>query len=328
MTATKAELYIRREFNAPRAMVWQAWTDPRHLPYWWGPKGMPTRVVNFDFRVGGSFLYHMRRPDGSDMWGKFTYKDIKAPEKLVWVNSFTDDKGNVIRAPFGGPWDKWPLEIEYTLTLAEKDGRTIQELRGAPVNADEAGWAIFREMHENVSAGFNATMDQLEFFLRGGSTVKNSDTFALKLISDREAEMTRMFDAPKNLVFLAHSKAEHIKRWWGLRDHTTEVTEMEFRKGGKWRFVQRSPDGAEYAFRGEYLEIIPNESITWTFEFEGMPGAVCVETVRFEDVDGRTRLVARSRFDSAEAAKGMVDSGMEWGARQTWDRLEELAANL
>jgi uncharacterized protein YndB with AHSA1/START domain len=154
--------------------------------------------------------------------------------------------------------------------------------------------------------------------------VKNSDTFKLTLIGDNELEMTRVFDAPKALVFEAHSKPEHIKRWWGLREHEMIHCEMDFKPGGKWRFVQRAPNGEEYGFRGEYREIVKNERITWTFEYEGWPGKISVETTTLKEENGRTTVTARMVFAAKEDRDSMVEFGMEWGARQTWDRLEEL----
>jgi uncharacterized protein YndB with AHSA1/START domain len=100
----------------------------------------------------------------------------------------------------------------------------------------------------------------------------------LTVKSDREAQLTRVFDAPRRLVFDAMSKPEHLRRWWGPRRSTMTSCEMvDFRPGGKWRFVLREADGTEYAFRGEYREIVPPERVVQTFEFEGMPGAVSVE---------------------------------------------------
>ena len=156
----------------------------------------------------------------------------------------------------------------------------------------------------------------------------NSDTFTLRLVGDLDIEMTRQFDAPRDLVFLAHSSAEHMKRWWGPRSMEIVVCEVDFRVGGKWRVVHRAPDGTEHAFRGEYREIIPNERITWTFEYEGMPGSIAVETMTLTENNGRTTLKAVSRAPSKEARDGMAGSGMEGGARETWDRLEEYAKKI
>jgi uncharacterized protein YndB with AHSA1/START domain len=153
---------------------------------------------------------------------------------------------------------------------------------------------------------------------------QSSSTLTLTLPSDREIVMTRVFNAPRELVFEAHSKPEHIKRWWGPRGYTVPVCDMDFRTGGAWRFVTRGPDGKEDAFRGEFREIVPPEKITWTFEWEGLPGHISVETLTFEDVGGKTKLTATSVFDSKEDRDGMIESGMEAGARETWDRLAEL----
>jgi uncharacterized protein YndB with AHSA1/START domain len=99
--------------------------------------------------------------------------------------------------------------------------------------------------------------------------------------------------------------------------------EMDFRRGGAWRFVLREANGVEYAFRGEYREIVAPERVVQTFEFEGMPGAVSVETMTLSERDGRTTLTTTSTFDSVEARDGMLRSGMETGAAETYDRLEE-----
>jgi uncharacterized protein YndB with AHSA1/START domain len=104
--------------------------------------------------------------------------------------------------------------------------------------------------------------------------------------------------------------------------------QIDFRPGGTWRFVMRDPDGKEYAFRGEYREIVPPERVVQTFEFEGMPGAVSVETMALSERGGKTTVTATSRFDSIEARDGMLNSGMETGAAETYDRLEELLRTM
>ena len=148
----------------------------------------------------------------------------------------------------------------------------------------------------------------------------------------KEAELTvtREFDAPRELVFEAHSKCEHLEKWWGPRKYSLEVCEMDFRPGGKYRFLHRGPDGLEeHGFRGEYREIVPPEKIAWTFEWEGMPGHISLDTLTLEDLGGgRTKLVSHSRFDSKEDRDGMLQSGMEEGAGETYDRLAEFVQTL
>ena len=141
--------------------------------------------------------------------------------------------------------------------------------------------------------------------------------------SDREIVMIREFDAPRDLVFEAHSSCEHMSRWWGPRKYEIVGCEIDFRPGGKWRIVHRGPDGEEYAFRGEYREIVPPERIVWTFEFEGFPGAVSVETMTLEEHDGKTTFTATSVWDTQEQRDQMLQSGMEEGATETMERLDE-----
>jgi uncharacterized protein YndB with AHSA1/START domain len=143
--------------------------------------------------------------------------------------------------------------------------------------------------------------------------------------SDREIVLTRVFDAPRSLVFKAHGSCEHISRWWG-RGNPLDC-ELDFRPGGRWRFVEHAPDGNDYAFRGEYLEIVAPERIVQTFEFEGQPGHVSRETMVLTEEDGRTRLTTTVLFDSVEDRDGMLNSGMAAGANQSWDALAELLAS-
>ena len=158
--------------------------------------------------------------------------------------------------------------------------------------------------------------------------VASSHTLAVTTPSDREIVMTRTFDAPRELVWEALSKPEHMREWWGPRGFTMPVCEMDFRVGGAYRFVQRGPDGAEYGFRGEYREIVPPERIGWTFEFEGMPGSISVDTMTLTEEDGKTTITTMSLFDSVEQRDGMLQSGMETGAAETYDRLAELLEKM
>jgi uncharacterized protein YndB with AHSA1/START domain len=149
-----------------------------------------------------------------------------------------------------------------------------------------------------------------------------SSTLSVSLPSDREIRMTRTFDAPRALVYEAFSKPEHVGHWWGPAGASLPVCEMDFRPGGKWRFVTHETDGNDYGFRGEYREVVPPERIVWTFEFEGMPGHVSVETMDFQERDGKTTITSTTVFDSVEDRDGMLQSGMETGAAESYNRLE------
>jgi uncharacterized protein YndB with AHSA1/START domain len=159
-------------------------------------------------------------------------------------------------------------------------------------------------------------------------TADQTSALKLTLPSDLEIVMSREFDAPRELVFRAHVDPDLISRWWGQRGSTTIVDKMDVRPGGAWRFVQKTPDGTEYGFRGEYREVVPPEQLTWTFEFEGMPGHILVETFTFTETDGKTTMTSVSVFDTKEDRDGMLAVGMEDGAAESLDRLEELLATL
>ncbi|MGG3469567.1 SRPBCC domain-containing protein [Neobacillus pocheonensis] len=162
MDAEKSELVITRTFNAPRELVFKVWTDPEHLKHWWGPKGFALDITKFDLRPDGVFLYRMRSEDGFEMWGKFVFREISAPEKLVYINSFSDEEGNTVRAPFS---PIWPLEVLNTLTLSETDGKTTITHRGGPINASEEERKRFVEEFESMKQGFGGTFDQLDEYL-------------------------------------------------------------------------------------------------------------------------------------------------------------------
>lgn len=144
------------------------------------------------------------------------------------------------------------------------------------------------------------------------------------LKSNLDVEFTRVFVAPRRLVFEAHAKAEHVERWWGPRGSMMTACDLDFRPGGRWRFVLRTADGHEVTFHGEFREIVPPERFVWTFGFGDMEGGL--ETYTFTERDGRTTLTSVGHFESVESRDAAIASGMEKGAAETWDRLAELLA--
>jgi uncharacterized protein YndB with AHSA1/START domain len=157
----------------------------------------------------------------------------------------------------------------------------------------------------------------------------SSATTKVSLPSDLEILVTREFDAPRDIVYKTMTDPKLIPQWWGPRSDKITVDKMEVRPGGKWRFVATQADGTTYAFRGEYREIVPGEKIVQTFEFEPMAGHISVETWTLTDLPGgRTLFTTRSVFSSKEDRDGMVQSGMESGLRETYERLDEVLASL
>lgn len=141
-------------------------------------------------------------------------------------------------------------------------------------------------------------------------------------------EMRYSFDAPRELVFKAHIDPAAVAQWWGPANLTTTVESLEARPGGLWRMVQRDADGNEFGFHGVYHDVVAPERLVYTFEFEGMPGHVLLETLTFEERDGRTILRDVAAFQSVEDRDGMLQSGMESGARESMERLTELLRKM
>ncbi len=140
----------------------------------------------------------------------------------------------------------------------------------------------------------------------------------------QELFSTRTFDAPPERVFKAYTDPALIPQWWGPRHLTTTIDRMEAKSGGSWRFVQRDAEGHEFAFHGVYHEVKPPSRIVDTFEFEGTPGHVLLETATFEEQGAQTRLTVQVVYQSVEDRDGMIASGMEQGMDEGMDRLAEL----
>jgi uncharacterized protein YndB with AHSA1/START domain len=159
-------------------------------------------------------------------------------------------------------------------------------------------------------------------------TEQQAQTSEITTPSEREIHVERVFDAPRDRVFAAYTDPELISQWWGPRGTTTIVDQMEVKNGGRWRFVVRNSDGSETGFRGTIREVSPPERVVQTFEWEGMPGHVSVDTAEFEDLgDGRTKVVSTSLFHTTEERDGMLGSGMEGGLNESYARLDELLAS-
>ena len=141
-------------------------------------------------------------------------------------------------------------------------------------------------------------------------------------------EIMREFAAPRELVFRAHVEPDLLVQWLGPRGLATTVDRLEARDGGTWRFVHRDADGNEYGFHGVHHGTPSPDGIVRTFEFEGTPGQVSLEWLRFEERDGRTLLRAHSVFQSVADRDAMIQSGMEQGVNDSFDRLDELVARL
>jgi len=153
---------IEREFAAPRDLVFRAWTEPKMLEHWWGPKGCGARVLSFDLRLDGTAHFSMRTPDGKVMMGKWVFREIAPPERIVFVNSFADEKMQIVRHPYLA---NWPLEILTTVTFAEEHEKTKVIVHWVPICPTEAERVVFTKHHESMQKGWGGSLDELTDFL-------------------------------------------------------------------------------------------------------------------------------------------------------------------
>jgi len=151
--APSREITITRVFDAPRELIWKAWTEPEEFMRWWGPKGFTSPACKIDLRVGGVYLACMRSPEGQDFWSTGTYREIVVPERIVYTDSFADAEGNVVPATHYGMGADIPLELLVTVTLEPYEGKTKLTLRHAGLPAGE--------MSDLTSAGWNESFDKL-----------------------------------------------------------------------------------------------------------------------------------------------------------------------
>lgn len=314
----KSELVITRIFDAPRELVWKAWTEPELVKRWWGPEFFTAPFVRIDLRVGGSYLSAMRSPDGRDYWSTGIYREIIPPERIVCTDSFSDEQGNVVPASHYGMDGDWQMELLVTVTFEEQRGRTKFTLRheGFPSG----------EQRDLAKDGWSTSLDKLEKVLEAEKS-RRAKTVLVAEPGKQEASVIRIFDAPRERVFGAFTDPDLMTRWWAPKMFTIIIDTLDVRPGGVWRILNRDAEGNEYAFHGVYHEVTKPSRLVYTFEFEGMPGHVLLGIVTFEDLDGRTKLTEKSVFESVEDRDGMISAGMEEGAPETMDRLAGLVEN-
>jgi uncharacterized protein YndB with AHSA1/START domain len=163
-TATKsADFVISRVFNVSREVLWKCFTEPERMKQWWGPKGFVVTVSKMDLRPGGTYLYGMKAPAGTPMWGRMVYREIVPPEKIVFINSFSDEKGGLTRHPMA---PTWPIEMLSVFSFEEQPGgKTRFTVRWSPHNATEEGRKTFDTMHDSMRQGWGGTLDKLAGYL-------------------------------------------------------------------------------------------------------------------------------------------------------------------
>ena len=298
-------LVLTRRFDAPRQLVYDAFTQAEHIMHWFCPRDFVVLFVESDLRVGGAWRSGMRAPDGSEYIARGVYRELDPPHRL----SFTHQ------------WEANDLEpaaeTVVTITLADVDGATDLSLEQVGLAT-----AASRDSHR---LGWGEALDNL---------ARRLD--AARPASDSEILITRVFNAPRQLLWEAFTQPKHIEAWFGPRGFSTRVEQYDFREGGAWRYIMIGPDGIEYPSEGVFQKIVPNEHFVTSDEFgEGFEVAGVTELPRgivqafvFESMgEGKSRVTIRIIHPNAEERAKHEAMGVEEGYASTLDCLaEHLAA--
>jgi uncharacterized protein YndB with AHSA1/START domain len=156
------DFVITRVFDAPRDRIWRAWTEPERLKHWWGPKGFACTHCTVDLRPGGLMHYCLRAPDGQEMWGRFIYREVVKPQKLVFVVAFSDPKGRITSHPMS---PDWPQQILSTVEFAAQGQKTLISVRWTPTEATDLERRTFEDGAPSMQQGWTGTFEQFESYL-------------------------------------------------------------------------------------------------------------------------------------------------------------------
>jgi uncharacterized protein YndB with AHSA1/START domain len=297
----EAEFVISRLFDAPRALVYKAWTDPMHLARWWGPRFFTNRC-EVDLRPGGKYRFVMIGPDGTEHPMKGAYVAIVAPERIVYTVDHSENPEawhDLVNPSRDRAKGRPALESVHTVTFEERDGKTLLTVR-ARFDSKALRDAFVKI---GMRVGWSLSLDKLDELLWG----------------DREITAARTFDAPRELVFEAWTNPEHLPRWWGPRGFTVTVDEIDLRPGGHWRFVMHGPDGTDYKNEIVFVEIVKPERLV----LDHVSGPLFRMTVQFTEWAGKTAVAVRMRFESAALrSKIAKDFGAVEGLVQNLEKLE------
>lgn len=309
--ATEHELVITRVFDAPRELVFDAWTEAEHLKHWQGaPRGFTVTSEESDIRPGGGFRICMRSPEGVDHWLRGSYREIVRPERLVFSHAWLDAAG------------KPTQETLVTVTSVERGKKTEMTLRQSGFTSDEA-----RDGHR---MGWTSAFDVLSEYLgKQDAQAFNRSESRAALPRESEVTITRIFDAPREVVFKAWTDPKQLAKWFGPKGFTNPVCEVDARVGGAWHVVMRSPNGTEHPCGGVYREVVAPERLVFTniaTDKDGNPILDGLTTVIFAEHGGKTKLTLQTRATAVVEYATEHLKGMEAGWTQTLERLaEELA---
>jgi len=303
-------LVIERIFDAPRELVWRAWTEPEHVARWWGPRGFTTRVEELDLHPGGRSHYVMVGPDGTEYPASGVFREVVPPERIVTTDEFGDgyEEDN----------PDLPQGMILTCLFEEVDGgrRTRLTLRiSHPTEED-------RRKHEEmgVVAGWGSSFDCLDDHLAALTATGDAT---------REIVVSRRFEAPRDLVWRVWTDPEQVTRWWGPRGFSTTTHAWDLSPDGTWRFTMHGPDGTDYENRVVFRRVEPPARLAYDHTGVGGNNDVAFRAeVTFVEEAGGTRVTLRMLFSTPEIRAHVEEFGAVEGAHDTLARFGELLEEI
>jgi uncharacterized protein YndB with AHSA1/START domain len=307
---TDREIMATRVYDAPRDLVFKLWTDPQHLAQWWGPRGFRTTTFNMDVKPGGVWRFVMHGPDGTDYENKITYIEVDAPKRL--------------RYKHGGEKTE-PVNFEVTVTFDDvAGGKTKLHMRMTFPSAAAKDFVVEK---------YGAVEGLRE------NTTRLAEYLPILDKPDRPFLISRVFDAPRELVWKAWTERERMMRWFGPKDFTITKATQDLRPGGFFHYNMVAADGTEWWGRWTYREIVPPQRIVWVNSFSDAKGglgrhplapewpAEMLATATFAEHEGKTHLtMSWYPINATEDERKVFDTGresMKGGWTGTMDRLAE-----
>jgi uncharacterized protein YndB with AHSA1/START domain len=312
---TGYEISITRTFDAPRELVWKAWTDPEMAKEWMGPRGFTTTEFTTSDQPGGYWHLTMvgQRPGFEQMvtLGQGgTILEVKPPELLKYTFGW-DSRASV------GLGDG-PKENVITIRFEDRGGKTVMHFHQAPFATESE-----RDGH---NGGWNSAFDCFAEYIRGVQPDRKAPAEEVQ----SELHLRRFFAAPRQLVFDAWTKPEMVKEWWGPKGFTIPVCEVDARQGGEFLIQMKGPDGTLCGMKGRYVEFYPPYRFHYTgtpLDKNGSPACETWTSVYFEEKNGGTEVVVDGHFTKSPADAALFLKGAREGWSQMLEKLAEFVAS-
>jgi uncharacterized protein YndB with AHSA1/START domain len=295
--AMERELVLSRILNAPRSLVFKAWTDAKQLAQWWGPTGFTNPVCELDLKINGEIRIDMRAPNGVVYPMSGAYREIVPPERLVFTSAALDATGKPM------------FENLNTITFEEFEGnKTVVTVKVRVLwETPEAGRHL-----DGMAQGWTLTIDRLDNFM-------STD------ISGREMRASRFLKAPRSLVYRMWTEPEHVAQWWGPRGFTATIHTMDVRPGGEWKLILHGPDGTDYPNEYLFEETVPPERLV--MHHTNWPDHR--KYVTFAEREGGTEVFVLMVFESGVVRDEVISRfNAQNGLNENLDRLEDYLSKL